>query len=36
MEWLGLVWDIREVPVYVRDQKSKQETIPGTLTAAEG
>jgi hypothetical protein len=27
MEWLGLVWDIREVPVYVRDGKTKQEAI---------
>ena len=36
MEWLGLVWDIREVPVYVRDQKRKQETLAGTLSAAEG
>jgi stearoyl-CoA desaturase (delta-9 desaturase) len=27
MEWFGLVWDIREVPVYVRDGKSKQEAI---------
>jgi stearoyl-CoA desaturase (Delta-9 desaturase) len=36
MEWLGLVWDIREVPVYVREQKSKEEVLAGTLTAAEG
>ena len=36
MEWLGLVWDIREVPVYVREQKRKQESITGTLSAAEG
>jgi len=36
MEWLGLVWDVRGVPVYVREQKSKEETITGTLSAAEG
>ena len=27
MEWLGLVWDIKDVPIYVREQKSKQEAI---------
>jgi stearoyl-CoA desaturase (delta-9 desaturase) len=27
MEWLGLVWDIRDVPAYVRDGKTKQEAI---------
>ena len=35
MEWLGLVWDVRDVPVYVRKQKSKQETIGVPLTAME-
>jgi stearoyl-CoA desaturase (Delta-9 desaturase) len=35
MEWLGLVWDIREVPIYVREQKSKHEDIVVPLTAAE-
>jgi stearoyl-CoA desaturase (Delta-9 desaturase) len=36
MEWLGLVWDVRDVPVYVREQKSKQESLTGPLSAAEG
>ena len=27
LSWLGLVWDIREVPVYVRDGKSKEEAV---------
>ena len=33
MEWLGLVWDIKDVPVYVREQKNKHETIAVQLTA---
>ena len=24
MEWLGLVWDVRDVPVYVREQKASR------------
>ena len=35
MEWLGLVWDVRGVPVYVREQKNKQETIGVPLPAME-
>ena len=31
LERLGLVWDIREVPEYVRDGKSKQESDRGVL-----
>jgi hypothetical protein len=27
MEGLGLVWDIKDVPVYVREGKSKQDAI---------
>jgi hypothetical protein len=27
MEWLGLVWDVKDVPAYVREQKSKHEAI---------
>jgi len=27
MEKVGLVWDIRGVPDYVRDGKSKQDTL---------
>jgi stearoyl-CoA desaturase (delta-9 desaturase) len=36
MEWLGLVWDVRGVPVYVREQKRKEETIGVPLSAVEG
>ena len=34
MEWLGLVWDVRDVPVYVR-RANKQETIGVPLPAME-
>jgi stearoyl-CoA desaturase (delta-9 desaturase) len=27
MEQVGLVWDIKDVPVYVREGKSKQDAI---------
>jgi stearoyl-CoA desaturase (delta-9 desaturase) len=27
MEKVGLVWDIRDVPNYVREGKSKQDTL---------
>lgn len=27
LSWIGLVWDIREVPVYVREGKSKEEAV---------
>jgi stearoyl-CoA desaturase (delta-9 desaturase) len=31
LERLGLIWDIRDVPEYVRDGKSKQDTDLGVL-----
>jgi stearoyl-CoA desaturase (Delta-9 desaturase) len=31
LEQLGLVWDIRNVPTYVREGKTKQESEQGTL-----
>ena len=31
LEWLGLVWDIRDVPTYVRDGKSKQDSEQSAL-----
>ena len=29
----GSVWDIKDVPLYVREQKNKHETIAVQLTA---
>ncbi|NGZ61087.1 MAG: hypothetical protein CV081_11385, partial [Nitrospira sp. LK265] len=31
LEWLGLVWDIREVPIYVREGKTKQDSDRSVL-----
>ncbi|MDH4154292.1 MAG: acyl-CoA desaturase [Nitrospira sp.] len=31
LEWLGLIWDIRDVPTYVRDGKTRQDSDRSVL-----